>query len=129
MEQECLDLLLRGIQPVIVCPARSVDSVRLPAAIKSGVGGGRLVLASPFDARERRVRSVLAEERNRFVATLATEVFVVYAAPEGKTEQLCRRLIASDKPLLTLDLPENSRLLDLGAKALAVTDLPRRWGY
>ena len=34
MERECLTILLRGAQPVIVCPARSIDNLRLPQAFK-----------------------------------------------------------------------------------------------
>jgi predicted Rossmann fold nucleotide-binding protein DprA/Smf involved in DNA uptake len=127
MEKECLDLLLRGDQPVIVCPARSLEGMRLPAALKNGVEAGRLALMSPFGASQRRAKADLAEERNRFVAALATEVFVAYAAPNGKTDALCRSLLASGKSLLTLDLPENAHLLDLGAKPAVAEDLARRW--
>lgn len=127
MEKECLDLLLRGEQPIVVCPARSLEGMRLPAALKNGVEGGRLALMSPFGARQRRAKADLAEERNRFVAAVATEVFVAYAEPNGKTERLCRSLVESGKSLLTLDLPENARLLDLGAKPVAAGELARRW--
>jgi hypothetical protein len=127
MEKECLDLLLRGVQSIVICPARGLDNMRLPAALKKGVESGRVTLLSPFGARQRRAKADLAEERNRFVAAIATEVFVAYAAPEGKTEGLCQSLVASGKPLLTLDLPENARLLDLGAKPMVVDDLARRW--
>lgn len=127
MEKECLDLLLRGEQPIVVCPARSLDGMRLPAVLKNGVEAGRLALVSPFGVRQRRAKADLAEERNRFVAAVATEVFVTYAAPNGKTEGLCRSLVARGKPLVTLDLPENSRLLDFGAKPVAAEDLARRW--
>jgi predicted Rossmann fold nucleotide-binding protein DprA/Smf involved in DNA uptake len=126
MEKECLDLLLRGVQPIVVCPARGLDGMRLPVALKSGVEGGRLTLLSPFGARQRRAKADLAEERNQFVAAVATEVLVAYAAPEGKTEGLCRSLVATGKSLLTLDLPENAHLLDLGAKPAVAEDLARR---
>lgn len=69
---------------------------------------------SPFGARRRRAKADLAEERNRFVAVVATELFIAYTATDRKTEGLCRSLVVSGKPLLTLDLPENARLLDLG---------------
>ncbi|GIW90477.1 MAG: hypothetical protein KatS3mg109_0909 [Pirellulaceae bacterium] len=127
MEKECLDLLLRGEQPIVVCPARSLEGMRLPAALKTGVQAGRLAFVSPFEARQRRAKADQAEERNRLVAALATEVFVAYAAPNGKTEGLCRSLVARGKPLLTLNLPENARLLDLGAKPIAAGDLALRW--
>ena len=30
VEMECLQILLRGSQPVIICPARSLEEMRLP---------------------------------------------------------------------------------------------------
>src|SRR5574341_2356159 len=30
MEKECLEVLLRGQQPVVICPARSIASLRMP---------------------------------------------------------------------------------------------------
>jgi len=32
MEKECLDFLLRGKQPVVVCPSRSITNMRMPSA-------------------------------------------------------------------------------------------------
>jgi hypothetical protein len=29
MEKECLDLLLRGQQPIVICPARSIQGMRI----------------------------------------------------------------------------------------------------
>lgn len=34
IEKECLNILLRGPQPVIICPARSLQNMRIPAAHK-----------------------------------------------------------------------------------------------
>src|SRR5690348_12573481 len=45
MERECLHLLLRGTQPIVVCPAREW---RAPLA------EGRLLLLSPFGEGSRR---------------------------------------------------------------------------
>jgi predicted Rossmann fold nucleotide-binding protein DprA/Smf involved in DNA uptake len=35
VEKECLRILLRGSQPVIICPARSLEKMRLPADWKN----------------------------------------------------------------------------------------------
>lgn len=32
MEKECLNILLRGSQPIIVCPARSLENMRIKPA-------------------------------------------------------------------------------------------------
>jgi len=121
MEKECLDLLLRGNQPVVMCPARSIEGMRLPSALKSHIESGRLLLLSPFKQKDRRPTAKLAEERNRFVAALATEVFVAYAAEGGKTEQLCRDLIAATKPVFTFDTPANARLVAIGSTPVTGT--------
>lgn len=54
--------------------------------------------------------------RNEFVASLADEVLFTYAEPGGKTEALAKKLIASGKPVLTLDNKENGNMVALGAK-------------
>jgi predicted Rossmann fold nucleotide-binding protein DprA/Smf involved in DNA uptake len=54
MEKECLDLLLHGTQPVVVCPARSLEAMKLPRAWRSHISAGRLLLISSFAARHRR---------------------------------------------------------------------------
>lgn len=123
MEKECLDLLLRGTQPIVICPARGLEGMRLPQAIQAGVQGGRIVVLSPFGAKHRRATAELANERNRFVAALANQVFVAYAAPGGKTEKLCREVVAKGKPLLTVDCGGNANLISMGAKAASVDEL------
>src|SRR5712691_6059182 len=59
MEQECLARLLEGTQPVIICPARSLDELRLPADWQAPLAAGRLLLLSPFTTQHRRVTAGL----------------------------------------------------------------------
>jgi len=118
MERECLDLLLRGRQPVVVCPARSIDGMRLPGAWRTPLSEVRLLVLSPFAPEQRRVTARLAKDRNRFVAALADEVLVAYAAPGGRLEQLCREVVAQGKPSLTLASAANRHLVELGARAV-----------
>jgi len=125
MEQECLETLLRGKHPVIVCPARSIDGMRLPAAWKSAIAEKRLLIASPFRARQRRATVELAEERNRFVADLADEVIIAHASPGGQLERLCGELAKCSKPIWTLDDPVNAHLISLGLRPLRIADAAR----
>ena len=120
MEQECLRILLRGRQPVVVCPARSIEGMRVPAAWRGPLAGGRLLLVSPFEGKEKRVTAELAARRNRFVAALAERVFISYAEPGGRMEALAREVVGWRKPLFTFGGAENEALLRLGARA--VTD-------
>src|SRR5579883_2805939 len=106
------------------CAAISLSSCAPPAASKVS---GRLLLLSPFKQKDRRPTAKLAEERNRFVPALATEVFVAYAAEGGKTEQLCRDLIAARKPVFTFVAPSHARLIEIGCTSITTSDLIKRW--
>jgi len=116
MERECLETLLRGKHPVIVCPARGIDGMRLPAAWETAIAENRMLLASAFGAKRRRATADLAEKRNRLVADLADELIIAHASPGGRLERLCHDLVASGKPLWALDDPANAHLIALGIR-------------
>ena len=127
MEKECLDTLLRGKHPVIVCPARSIQAMRMPAAWKQAIVDGALLITSPFETKYRRVTKELAEQRNRFVVSLADEIIVAHASPGGKLERLCQEMPTTGKPCWTLDDPANSHLILLGFKAMQPADATTLW--
>lgn len=127
MEQECLRLLLRGRQPVIICPARSLEKMRLPQEWQPALAEGRLLLLSPFTEKARRPTAQLARRRNECVAALADEILVAYAEPGGKTEQFCRQMLAQAKSLLMFASPEHAALVAAGAKLTNAEALSRRW--
>ena len=123
MEKECLRLLIRGNQPVVVCPARSIEKMRIPRDWRPALDEGRLLVMSPFPSTRRRPTVELAAQRNDLVAGLAHRVFIAHAAPGGKTEAFARKIAASGKPLLTLDSPANANLLAIGARAVDPTNV------
>lgn len=88
IEKECLQILLRGVQPIIICPARSLEGMRIPKAWQEGIETGRILLLSPFDSSQRRLTAALSEQRNKLVAALADEVYFAHITPEGKTARL-----------------------------------------
>jgi len=118
VEQECLAVLLRGPQPVIVCPARGLARMRLKREYKAPIAAGRLLLMSPFEEKVRRMTADTALTRNRFVAALADTVLIAHAQPGSKTEQLAREVVGWGKQVYTLDNTVNEHLLALGAKLL-----------
>jgi predicted Rossmann fold nucleotide-binding protein DprA/Smf involved in DNA uptake len=124
MEKECLSLLLKGEQPLIICPARRLSNTRLPKKYAVPMKEGRLLLLSPFEEKTKRVTVNTANIRNEFVAALADKVFVSYAAPGSKTASFCKKILQWGKPLFTFDAPENKSLLEMGAKPLNVSDFP-----
>jgi predicted Rossmann fold nucleotide-binding protein DprA/Smf involved in DNA uptake len=99
MEQECLTLLLRGSQLVIVCPARAIDRLRLPAAWNPALAENRLLILSPFTTNQRRPTTDLALTRNLFVAALADQILVAHAGAGSKTEAFVRQLLTWGKPI------------------------------
>jgi predicted Rossmann fold nucleotide-binding protein DprA/Smf involved in DNA uptake len=123
MEQECLEVLLRGQQPVVICPARSIERLRPPAAWQQPLMESRLLVLSPFAVKYQRPTVELAEHRNRMVAALARDVFVAHAAAGSRTERLCVELMEQGKRLYTLGLVENAHLLQRGVVGHAVHDL------
>lgn len=76
IEKECLRILLRGKQPIIVCPARALDGMRIPAECRAAFRGGRVLFLSPFTESPKRVTKDSARRRNEIVAALADEAFI-----------------------------------------------------
>lgn len=106
MEWECLGILLRGPQPVIWVPARSIPGMRIRPELVPAFNAGRLLILSPFAPKHKRVSAPLAEERNRFVASLADRFFVPHAAPNSRTRALCDELRAAGKEIETIAINE-----------------------
>ena len=100
IEKECLRILLRGTSPVIICPARSLEKLRLPSAWKTLLNEGRLLILSCIPSGHDRATAELAARRNQFVAALADEVWFAHIAPGGQTEPLAKT-IASWTPTST----------------------------
>jgi predicted Rossmann fold nucleotide-binding protein DprA/Smf involved in DNA uptake len=123
MEKECLDFLLRGKQPVVVCPARSITNMRMPSAWRKAYAEGRLLILSPFAPKHGRISALLAEKRNRFVSLLADQFFVPYAAPGSKTEQLCKDLLSAGKQVYTFESEKESMIGRAGAVPTTVDRL------
>jgi predicted Rossmann fold nucleotide-binding protein DprA/Smf involved in DNA uptake len=101
MEKECLEILLRGTQSVVVCLARSLDGMRVPVVWRESLSAGRLLIVSGVQTGESRVTSELAWERNQLVAALAEWVLVIHAEPGGVTERLAETVTASCQLKLT----------------------------
>lgn len=96
VEKECLSILLRGSQPIIICPARSLENMRLPPNWKKPLSDGRLLILSCFVERNRRVTASLAVRRNEFVAALADEVWFAHIAPGGEMHRLAQTIATPD---------------------------------
>jgi len=100
IEKECLRLLLRGTQPIVICPARSIERMRVPAEWRAPLAAGRLLILSPLDANHPRITAETAQHRNRFAAALATRILIPHAAPGSKTEAFAREVEGWGKQML-----------------------------
>lgn len=118
MEKECLDILLRGKQTVILCPARTLQGLRLEQRPRRALDSGQLLLLSPFDEDIRRTTAAQAVERNDLVAAVAEAVLVPHAAPGGKTWGTVTKALDREQSIYTLDDTENGSLFDAGAVPL-----------
>lgn len=141
VEKETLRVLLKGTINLVMCPARSAVGIRIPAAWKKPMADGRLAIRSFVDEAmsaksgttakptqgPRRPTIDLAEQRNRFVASISDAILILHASPGGKLDRLADELLAAGKSLWTLDDPSNGHLLNRGTHALRPDSLPREW--
>lgn len=120
MERDCFRILLRGRQPIIWMPARSIAGMQLKPDFRPAFQESRLLILSPFKQEQRRITAELASKRNLVLASIADLVFVAHAAPGSRIIQLCQDLLRKDVTLLTIDDPANRPLLDIGAKPVTL---------
>jgi predicted Rossmann fold nucleotide-binding protein DprA/Smf involved in DNA uptake len=99
IEKECLQILLRGGQPIIICPARSLERMRIPMEWRKGIETGRILLLSLFEPSQSRLTAALAAQRNKVVAAMADEVYFAHVAPGGKTARLGEQISGWGVPI------------------------------
>ena len=92
IEKEGLRILLRGKQPIIVCPARAIETMRIPTECRAAFDAGRVLFLSPFTKQPKRVTKDSALRRNEVVAALANEAYVAHIETGGKTDQIVGKL-------------------------------------
>lgn len=123
MEQECLGFLLRGKQPIIICPARHPSTSRLENSWRSAIEAGRLLILSPFASHLHRTTKANAQARNEFVGALSAAVLVPHASPGGKALATAQRILNRNQPLFTIADDQNQCLIDLGGRPYDVTEI------
>ena len=120
IEKDVLGFLLSGPQPLVVCPARSIENMRIPKDWQEAIDNDRLLLLSFFEKKDKRVTAALSEQRNRIVALLARDIFIAYAAPGSRSETLCRDIIKDGKTVFTINDDANQPLIAMGAKLIKI---------
>ena len=98
IEKECLGILLRGKQPIIICPARAIETMRISTAYRTSFEAGRVLLLSPFAEQPERITKESALRRNEVVAALADDAYIAHVASGGGTERIAGMLKAWSVP-------------------------------
>lgn len=91
IEEECLRILLRGTQPIIVCLSGTLPK-RIPAPFRRPIAAGRLLMLSSDRDCAMRNRRRRASYRNDIVAACSDEVCFAHITPGGEADRLSKRL-------------------------------------
>jgi hypothetical protein len=85
VEKECLRILLRGKQPVIVCLARAFGKIPLPSDWRRALESGRLFLLSPFEKPPPRPDKSSTAYRTNWLPHFPTMFSLFMQHPEEKS--------------------------------------------
>lgn len=100
IEKECLRILLRGKQPIIICPARAIEGMRIPTECRAAFDAGRVLFLSPFTKQPKRVTKESALRRNEVVAALADQGYIAHITTGGQMEQTVEMLTRWGVPVI-----------------------------
>lgn len=103
IEKDCLDILLRGKQPIIICLARGLDRMRIPTSWRPALEADRLLLLSPFPETVRRATKETAWRRNLLTAALADDAIIIHAEPGGAIAEIAQCFRFWSVPYTTFD--------------------------
>lgn len=120
LEKECLRLLLKGTAPIILCPARSIENMKIKSEYHQPLTDGRLLIVSPFIPKTSRITADTAKYRNNFLSYVSNSIFIAYAEPNGKVEQFCLDLVNTNKAVFTFNSSSTANLISIGAKLLPI---------
>jgi predicted Rossmann fold nucleotide-binding protein DprA/Smf involved in DNA uptake len=90
VEKDMLGILMKGKGPIIICPARGLERMRMSKAWSDATQRGRLLLISMFDPRIERAKKETAHQRNLLVAALANERVFIHVNPGGETDKIAK---------------------------------------
>jgi hypothetical protein len=91
-----LEILLKGTGRVIIAPARSLETMRLPQTWLTALTKNRLLIISPF-ADTPRISRTTAAKRNQFISQVADRIVFGYISDGSKIEKIRGYLFANNK--------------------------------
>ncbi|MDY6974001.1 MAG: DNA-processing protein DprA [Thermodesulfobacteriota bacterium] len=123
IEKDCLDLLHRGTQPIVVCPARGIENMRMRKEYEKSLDQGKLLFLSPFNKDQHRPTVKTSTDRNLLVAALSAVVFVAHAGPDSRTEDFCQEILSWKKPIYTFESGYNENLIKMGIQSMDIENI------
>ena len=117
MEKRLFEILLEGSCRIVLCPARSLDRLRIFTSWKRAIDSGRLVVASSLPSSIRSNSAGSSSQRNQLVAELASQIIITYASEDSRTELFALGLLQSGMEVHCLNTG-CKRLLASGAKVI-----------
>lgn len=125
IEKDCLELLLKGTQPIILCPARSIENMLIKKIFRQPLDEGRILFLSPFEKEIKRQTGQTSQLRNQFVGIMANAVFVAHSQADGKLAEISNEILSWNKPLYTFESEYNKTLIKIGAQPIDMDNVPR----
>jgi len=113
IEKDVFHYLLKGNQPIILVEGRGLKQKYSPE-ITRAINENRLLVVSPFEESITRITEKTAMQRNEFMASLADEIFIAYASPNGKLQKLISLIHVRAKNVSTFHVEENRELIASG---------------
>ena len=121
VEEEWLKISLESSQPIVMCPAREIDTMRIPEQCKIALELGRLLILSPF-SETGKASTQKIRYRDRMVAALADQTVVPYAEGDARSEESFSEILKVwQKPVFTFSNKSNKanhKLIALGAQPI-----------
>lgn len=100
LEQDVLEILLRGSQPIIMVLGRGMYK-KPNQKISTQVQAGRLLVLTPFPRDKIYITQETAEIRNRLVLSIADSIVIGHMTKHGQIEKIIETI--GDKNVAVLD--------------------------
>jgi predicted Rossmann fold nucleotide-binding protein DprA/Smf involved in DNA uptake len=88
VEKDMLEIMLKGKGPIVICPARGLEGMRMPKVWREGVDQGRIIFLSIAPPQEKHITLELAHQRNLLVAAFASMHMLINVDIGGETEKV-----------------------------------------
>lgn len=97
VEKEVLNVLIKGTQPIVICPARSLNNMRLSKLWRAGLNENRMLIITPIRGSNTRPTKGICNKRNEFLVKITKKVYIPYLDASGKMVELYNKLKDEDK--------------------------------